>query len=166
MSSIAPVHETVAKYLTEFFRGLATAGLNEAADPERCANQFIHSLRGDLYLQNRAEPDPARDRERAQPAYRLRGRYLPRRHPQERKHRIEARTPSADLRETDRIFRDRMALAGTTERSMSGSDWLLVLLSIVWGGSFFFAKIAGLGIARRSPSCSAACPSRRRRCIW
>jgi drug/metabolite transporter (DMT)-like permease len=30
-----------------------------------------------------------------------------------------------------------------TTRSMSGSDWLLlVLLSIVWGGSFFFAKIA------------------------
>ena len=28
-------------------------------------------------------------------------------------------------------------------RSMSGSDWLLlILLSIVWGGSFFFAKIA------------------------
>jgi drug/metabolite transporter (DMT)-like permease len=28
-------------------------------------------------------------------------------------------------------------------RSMSGSDWLLlILLSVVWGGSFFFAKIA------------------------
>jgi drug/metabolite transporter (DMT)-like permease len=28
-------------------------------------------------------------------------------------------------------------------RSMSGSDWLLlILLSIVWGGSFFFAKVA------------------------
>ena len=36
-----------------------------------------------------------------------------------------------------------MSLAGATTRSMSGSDWLLlVLLSIVWGGSFFFAKIA------------------------
>src|SRR5262245_36345613 len=31
----------------------------------------------------------------------------------------------------------------TSTRSMSGSDWLLlILLSIVWGGSFFFAKIA------------------------
>jgi len=28
-------------------------------------------------------------------------------------------------------------------RSMSGSDWLLlILLSVVWGGSFFFAKVA------------------------
>ena len=30
-----------------------------------------------------------------------------------------------------------------TTRTMSGSDWLLlILLSIVWGGSFFFAKVA------------------------
>jgi drug/metabolite transporter (DMT)-like permease len=36
-----------------------------------------------------------------------------------------------------------VSLALPTARSMSGSDWLLlILLSIVWGGSFFFAKIA------------------------
>ncbi len=36
-----------------------------------------------------------------------------------------------------------MSLASPTARSLSGSDWLLlILLSVVWGGSFFFAKIA------------------------
>jgi drug/metabolite transporter (DMT)-like permease len=36
-----------------------------------------------------------------------------------------------------------VSLALPATRSMSGSDWLLlILLSIVWGGSFFFAKIA------------------------
>ena len=38
-----------------------------------------------------------------------------------------------------------VSLANTipTARTMSGSDWLLlILLSIVWGGSFFFAKVA------------------------
>ena len=36
-----------------------------------------------------------------------------------------------------------MSLALPATRTMSGSDWLLlILLSIVWGGSFFFAKIA------------------------
>jgi AcrR family transcriptional regulator len=43
--------QTVAKYMTEFFRDVAATGLIEAADPERIANQFIHALRGDLYLQ-------------------------------------------------------------------------------------------------------------------
>lgn len=43
--------QTVVKYLTEFFRGVAASGLVATADPERLANQFIHSLRGDLYLQ-------------------------------------------------------------------------------------------------------------------
>jgi drug/metabolite transporter (DMT)-like permease len=36
-----------------------------------------------------------------------------------------------------------VSLALPATRSMSGSDWLLlILLSVVWGGSFFFAKIA------------------------
>src|SRR3954471_15632241 len=48
--------QTVAKYMTEFFRGVAAAGLIETRDPERTAHQFIHSLRGDLYLQNLLNP--------------------------------------------------------------------------------------------------------------
>ena len=48
--------QTVAKYLTEFFRSVAAAGLIETSDPERTAHQFIHSLRGDLYLQNLLNP--------------------------------------------------------------------------------------------------------------
>ncbi|WP_395018321.1 DMT family transporter [Dongia sp.] len=36
-----------------------------------------------------------------------------------------------------------MSLVLPATRSMSGSDWLLlILLSVVWGGSFFFAKVA------------------------
>jgi len=48
--------QTVAKYMTEFFRGVASAGLIATTDPERTAHQFIHSLRGDLYLQNLLNP--------------------------------------------------------------------------------------------------------------
>ena len=48
--------EMVAKYMTDFFRSVAAAGLIETTDPERTANQFIHSLRGDLYLQNLLNP--------------------------------------------------------------------------------------------------------------
>jgi AcrR family transcriptional regulator len=48
--------QTVAKYMTEFFRSVAAAGLIETSDPERTANQFIHALRGDLYLQNLLNP--------------------------------------------------------------------------------------------------------------
>jgi TetR/AcrR family transcriptional repressor of mexJK operon len=48
--------QTVAKYMTEFFRGVAAARLIETKDPERTAHQFIHSLRGDLYLQNLLNP--------------------------------------------------------------------------------------------------------------
>lgn len=48
--------QMVAKYVTEFLRGIAAAGLIETADPERTAHQFIHSLRGDLYLQNLLNP--------------------------------------------------------------------------------------------------------------
>jgi TetR/AcrR family transcriptional repressor of mexJK operon len=48
--------QTVAKYMTEFFRGVAAAGLIDTTDPERTAHQFIHSLRGDLYLQNLLNP--------------------------------------------------------------------------------------------------------------
>jgi len=48
--------QTVAKYMTEFFRGVAAAGLIATTDPERTAHQFIHSLRGDLYLQNLLNP--------------------------------------------------------------------------------------------------------------
>ena len=48
--------QMVAKYMTEFFRGVAAAGLIETADPERTANQFIHGLRGDIYLQVALNP--------------------------------------------------------------------------------------------------------------
>ena len=48
--------QTVAKYMTEFFRGVAAAGLIETTDPERTAHQFIHGLRGDLYLQALLNP--------------------------------------------------------------------------------------------------------------
>ena len=48
--------QTVVKYMTEFFRGVAAAGLIGTTDPERTANQFIHALRGDLYLQNFLNP--------------------------------------------------------------------------------------------------------------
>jgi TetR/AcrR family transcriptional repressor of mexJK operon len=48
--------QTVAKHMTEFFRSVAASGLIETADPERTAHQFIHSLRGDLYLQNLLNP--------------------------------------------------------------------------------------------------------------
>jgi AcrR family transcriptional regulator len=48
--------QTVAKYMTDFFRSVAAAGLIETTDPERTANQFIHGLRGDLYLQNLLNP--------------------------------------------------------------------------------------------------------------
>jgi len=43
--------QTVAKYMTAFFRDVAATGAIEAPDPERIAHQFIHTLRGDLYLQ-------------------------------------------------------------------------------------------------------------------
>jgi TetR/AcrR family transcriptional regulator, mexJK operon transcriptional repressor len=48
--------QMVAKYMTEFFRGVAGSGLIATTDPERTANQFIHALRGDLYLQNLLNP--------------------------------------------------------------------------------------------------------------
>jgi AcrR family transcriptional regulator len=48
--------QTVAKYMTDFFRNVAAAGLIATSDPERTAHQFIHSLRGDLYLQNLLNP--------------------------------------------------------------------------------------------------------------
>jgi len=48
--------QTVAKYMTEFFRSVTAAGLIATTDPERTAHQFIHSLRGDLYLQNLLNP--------------------------------------------------------------------------------------------------------------
>lgn len=43
--------QMVAKYMTEFFRGVAASHLIATTDPERTAHQFIHALRGDLYLQ-------------------------------------------------------------------------------------------------------------------
>jgi hypothetical protein len=42
--------------MTEFVRSVAAAGLIETTDPERTAHQFIHALRGDLYLQNLLNP--------------------------------------------------------------------------------------------------------------
>jgi TetR/AcrR family transcriptional regulator, mexJK operon transcriptional repressor len=48
--------QMVAKYMTEFFRSVAASDLIETTDPERTANQFIHALRGDLYLQNFLNP--------------------------------------------------------------------------------------------------------------
>ena len=36
---------------------------------------------------------------------------------------------------------------------MSGRDWaILLVLSVLWGGSFFFIEIA-IGTVARSPSC-------------
>jgi AcrR family transcriptional regulator len=48
--------QMVAKYMTEFFRSVAAAGRIRTGDPERTAHQFIHALRGDLYLQNLLNP--------------------------------------------------------------------------------------------------------------
>src|SRR5262249_3240419 len=88
------------------------------------------------------ESDAAPDRERDQQAHRLRGRHLPRRRPAQSNYRIvahvgfaEAPGVNAGAFVTDTVLR--------STRAMSGSDWLLlILLSIVWGGTFFFAKIA------------------------
>ena len=43
--------QAVGRHLTEFFRSVAGAGLIKTSDPERTAYQFIHALRGDLYMQ-------------------------------------------------------------------------------------------------------------------
>ena len=48
--------QAVAKHLTAFFRSVATAGLITTSDPERTAHQFIHALRGDLYMQTLLNP--------------------------------------------------------------------------------------------------------------
>ena len=48
--------QAVGKWLTEFFRGVAAAGLITTRDPERTAYQFIHALRGDLYMQALLNP--------------------------------------------------------------------------------------------------------------
>src|SRR5689334_19204637 len=46
----------VGKHLTEFFRNVAASGLIVTSDPERTAYQFIHALRGDLYMQALLNP--------------------------------------------------------------------------------------------------------------
>jgi AcrR family transcriptional regulator len=43
--------QVVAKWLTEFFRGVMGRGLIAGDDPERTALQFIYALRGDIYMQ-------------------------------------------------------------------------------------------------------------------
>jgi AcrR family transcriptional regulator len=48
--------QAVGKWLTEFFRGLAAAGHVATSDAERTAYQFIHALRGDLYMQSLLNP--------------------------------------------------------------------------------------------------------------
>jgi TetR/AcrR family transcriptional repressor of mexJK operon len=48
--------QAVGKHLTEFFRNVAAAGLIKTSDPERTAYQFIHALRGDLYMQALLNP--------------------------------------------------------------------------------------------------------------
>ena len=48
--------QVIGKWLTEFFRGVAAAGLIQISDPERTAYQFIHGLRGDLYMQVMLNP--------------------------------------------------------------------------------------------------------------
>jgi AcrR family transcriptional regulator len=48
--------QVIGKWLTEFFRNVAAAGLIKTTDPERIAYQFIHALRGDLYMQALLNP--------------------------------------------------------------------------------------------------------------
>jgi len=48
--------QVIGKWLTEFFRGVAAAGLITTTDPERTAYQLIHALRGDLYMQVQLNP--------------------------------------------------------------------------------------------------------------
>jgi AcrR family transcriptional regulator len=43
--------QVVAKWVTEFFRGVMGRGLITGDDPERTALQFIYALRGDIYMQ-------------------------------------------------------------------------------------------------------------------
>jgi AcrR family transcriptional regulator len=43
--------QAIGKWLTDYFRNLMTRGVLAEADPERTAFQFIHALRGDLYMQ-------------------------------------------------------------------------------------------------------------------
>jgi AcrR family transcriptional regulator len=51
--------QVVGKWLTEFFRGVMARGLIVNGDPERTAYQFIHALRGDLYMQVLLNPTRA-----------------------------------------------------------------------------------------------------------
>ena len=48
--------QAIGKWLTEFFRGVATAGRITTRDSERIAYQFIHALRGDLHMQALLNP--------------------------------------------------------------------------------------------------------------
>jgi AcrR family transcriptional regulator len=51
--------QVIGKWLTEFFRGVMVRGAIAPADPERTAYQFIHALRGDLYMQVMLNPTRA-----------------------------------------------------------------------------------------------------------
>jgi AcrR family transcriptional regulator len=51
--------QVIGKWLTEFFRGIAARGLISTSAPERTAFQFIHALRGDLYMQVLLNPTRA-----------------------------------------------------------------------------------------------------------
>lgn len=48
--------QEIGKWMTEFFRNVAGRGLIKTSDPERTAYQFIHALRGDLYMQALLNP--------------------------------------------------------------------------------------------------------------
>jgi AcrR family transcriptional regulator len=51
--------QSCGKGMTRFFSGVMERGLMRRADPERTAFQFIHALRGDLYMQVMLNPTRA-----------------------------------------------------------------------------------------------------------
>jgi AcrR family transcriptional regulator len=51
--------QSCGKGLTRFFAGVMARGLIRSTDPERIAYQFIHGLRGDLYMQVLLNPTRA-----------------------------------------------------------------------------------------------------------
>ncbi len=51
--------QSCGKGMTRFFAGVMARGLVRDADPERTAYQFIHALRGDLYMQVLLNPTRA-----------------------------------------------------------------------------------------------------------
>ena len=51
--------QSCGKALTRFFSTIMERGLMKRADPERSAYQFVHALRGDLYMQVMLNPTRA-----------------------------------------------------------------------------------------------------------